>query len=55
MKYVVTAAELAKTECLRLTKYERWHCKGVLEAPKFTRDLRVGKLNIVATRNFNRR
>lgn len=52
MKYVVTAAELAKTECLRLTKYERWHCKGVLEAPKFNRDLRVGKLNGYSHKKF---
>jgi hypothetical protein len=44
MKYVVTAAELAKTSCLELTKYERWDCKGILQAPKFSKDLRVGKL-----------
>ncbi|XP_028409300.1 protein Wnt-4-like isoform X1 [Dendronephthya gigantea] len=42
MKYVVTAAELARSECLRLAKYERWDCTGVLQAPKFSKDLRVG-------------
>ncbi|XP_046853407.1 protein Wnt-4-like isoform X1 [Xenia sp. Carnegie-2017] len=42
MKYVVIAAELAKTECLRLTKYERWDCKAVLQLPKFSKDLRAG-------------
>ena len=44
MKYVVAAAELAKTECLKLSAFERWDCKGILQAPKFSKDLRVGKL-----------
>lgn len=44
MKYVVSAAELAKEECLRLSKYERWDCSGVLKLPKFSKDLRVGML-----------
>ena len=44
MKYIVSAAELTKKECLRLTKYERWDCGGVLKLPKFSKDLRVGKL-----------
>lgn len=43
MKYVVSAAKLAKTECVRLAKYQRWDCRGILQAPKFSKDLRVGK------------
>ncbi|CAB3990097.1 Wnt-4-like [Paramuricea clavata] len=42
MKYVVTAVELARTECLRLSEFERWDCTGILQAPKFPKDLRVG-------------
>jgi hypothetical protein len=45
MKYVITAVELARTECLRLSKYERWDCTGILQAPKFSKDLRVGRLS----------
>ena len=47
MKYVVKAAKLAKTECLRLSKYEKWDCTGILKAPKFSKDLRAGKLRYI--------
>jgi hypothetical protein len=47
MKYVIAAAELAKTECLKLSAFERWDCKGVLQLqePRFPKDLRGGKLH----------
>ena len=48
MKYVAEAAQLAISECMRLTFHHRWYCKDAIRMlPKTASDVRDGKKYLV--------